>query len=250
MAGLLQGKVAIITGAGRGIGKGCARVFVREGAKVVVVDISGAEKETAVELGDAVLPVHADVSQEDQVAAMVEAAVQAFGRLDILVNNAAAVTGRTANAGYLNPEDYEKQTAVTLRGAFLCMQAAIPIMLSSGGGSIVNVSSVGSLNVEDRAPAMYMAAKAAVNTLTKAVAVEYGRQGIRANVLAPGFTYTELNRAIPKEVLKDMVKKSALGRPGEVEEQAEVAAFLASDRASFVTGTTIPVDGGWSARLA
>jgi NAD(P)-dependent dehydrogenase (short-subunit alcohol dehydrogenase family) len=250
MAGLLEGKVAVITGAGRGIGKACAGVFVREGARVAAVDISGAEKETAVELGEAVVPVHTDVSQEDQVAVMVETVVDSFGRLDVLVNNAAAVTGRRVDAAYLNPEDYDQQTAVTLGGVFLCMQAAIPVMLRSGGGSIINVSSVGSLNVEDRAPAMYMAAKSAVNTLTKAVAVEYGRQGIRANVLAPGFTYTELNQAIPQKTLEDMVKKSALGRPGKAEEQAEVAAFLASDRASFVTGTIIPVDGGWSARLA
>src|SRR5262249_11071370 len=118
MAGLLEGKVAVITGAGRGIGRACARVFVREGARVAAVDISGAEKETAVELGEAVVPVHADVSQEDQVAAMVETVVETFGRLDVLVNNAAAVTGRTANAGYLNAEDYDQQIAVTLHGVF------------------------------------------------------------------------------------------------------------------------------------
>jgi NAD(P)-dependent dehydrogenase (short-subunit alcohol dehydrogenase family) len=182
---------------------------------------------------------------------MVAAAVEAFGRIDVLVNNAATVAGRTPGASYLSPEDYDKHTSVTLRGVLLCMHHTIPVMLDNGGGSIVNVSTVGSLNVEDRAPAMYMAAKSGVNTLTKAVAVEYGRQGIRANVVAPGFSYTEINRQhAPADVLDYMAHKAALGRGAEPREQAEVVVFLASHRASFVTGVVLPVDGGWSARLA
>ena len=114
----------------------------------------------------------------------------------------------------------------------------------------MNVSSVSALNVESRSPVMYMGAKAGIHAITKAVAVEYGRQGIRANVIAPGFTLSEKNReGIPPEVLEDMSGKAALGRAGEPREQAEVAAFLASDRSSFVSGTVLPVDGGWSARL-
>jgi NAD(P)-dependent dehydrogenase (short-subunit alcohol dehydrogenase family) len=139
---------------------------------------------------------------------------------------------------------------VNLKGVLLCMKHAIPAMLKTGGGAIVNVSSVSAINVEGRSPVMYMGAKAGVHAITKAVAVEYGRQGIRANVIAPGFTLSEKNReGVPAEILRDMSGKSALGRAGEPIEQAEVAAFLASDRASFVTGTIIPVDGGWSARL-
>jgi NAD(P)-dependent dehydrogenase (short-subunit alcohol dehydrogenase family) len=123
-------------------------------------------------------------------------------------------------------------------------------MLHTGGGSIVNFSSVGALNVEVRAPIAYAAAKAGVHALTKAIAVEYGPQGVRANVIAPGFTLTELTRQASPEILRLMSEKAVLRRAALPEEQAEVAAFLASDRASFITAAVIPVDGGWSARLA
>lgn len=246
--GILDSKVAVVTGAGRGIGKACVAVFAREGAKVLAADISGAEKDTAAEIGSAVVPCHTDVSQEDEVAAMIDAALHAFGRLDAIVNVAGTVAARSAE--YLSLEEYEVQTPVNLKGVLLCMKSAIPAMLQTGGGSIVNVSSVGAINVQERAPVMYMGAKAAVHAITKAVAVEYGPRGIRANAIAPGFTLTEINQRTPPDVLRELCEKAALGRGGEAREQAEVAAFLASDLASFVTGAIIPVDGGWSARLA
>jgi len=184
MMGLLDGKVAVITGAARGIGKACAQVFVREGARVLAVDISGQEKDIAAELGPAVIPVRADVSQEHEVAAMIQTAAKAFGRVDVLVNVAGTPAGRSLE--YLSLEEYEIQTAVNLKGVLLCMKHAIRAMLQTGSGSIVNVSSVAAINAEERAPVMYMGAKAGVHAITKAVAVEYGRRGIRANVLAPG----------------------------------------------------------------
>jgi NAD(P)-dependent dehydrogenase (short-subunit alcohol dehydrogenase family) len=246
--GILEGKVAVITGAGQGIGRASAEVFAREGARVLAVDISGAEDDTAVELGEAVMPFHADVSEENEIVAMFGRAIDAFGRVDALMNVAAVHGGRRGE--FLSLDEYDAMTPLNLRGLLLGMKYGIEAMLSTGGGAIVNVSSAGSLNVEDRVAAMYMSTKAAMNALTKAVAVEYGPQGIRANVIAPGFTLTETTRQAPADVLRTLGGKAALGRAGEAREQAEVAAFLASDRASFVTGVIIPVDGGWTARLA
>jgi NAD(P)-dependent dehydrogenase (short-subunit alcohol dehydrogenase family) len=244
----LDGKVAVITGAGRGIGKACARVFAQQGAKVLAVDFSGAEESTAAEIGPDVVPFHADVSKEDEVEATFTAALQTFGKVDAVLNVAGTLAGRVP--GEVTLEEYERMTAVNFRGVLLCCKHGIRAMLQNGGGAIVNFTSVGALNCEDRAPVTYAAAKVGVHSITKAFAVQYAAQGIRANVIAPGFAYTEIMEAMDPEVLREMSAKSAMGRPGRPEEQATVAAFLASDRASFVTGTIIPVDGGWSARLA
>jgi NAD(P)-dependent dehydrogenase (short-subunit alcohol dehydrogenase family) len=245
---MLAGKVAVITGAGRGIGKACAKLFAREGAKVLAVDFSGAEKETAAEIGDAIVPFHADVSKEDEVEAAFAAALKTFGKVDSVLNVAGTLAGRVP--GEVTLEEYERMTAVNLKAVILCCKHGIRAMLQNGGGSIVNFTSVGALNCEDRAPVTYAAAKVGVHSITKAFAIQYAAKGIRANVVAPGFAYTEIMEGMDPDVLREMSAKSAMGRPGRPEEQATVAAFLASDRASFVTGTIIPVDGGWSARLA
>ena len=246
--GDLEGKVAVITGAGSGIARATTEVFVREGARVLAIDISGNEKRVAEELGEAVVPVHCDVTQEAQVEAMVAEAVERFGRLDALLNIAGTQGGREQLEVTL--EEYELMTAVNLRGVLLCMQYGIRAMLASGGGAIVNVTSVGGLNAEAQAPPTYSAAKAGVHALTKSAALDYGRQGIRANVIAPGFTFTEMMQGMTGDMLAGMHDKTALGRHAEPAEIAEVAAFLCSDRASFITGAVLPVDGGWSARLA
>ena len=221
-------------------------MFVREGATVVAVDISGAEKDTAAEVGTNVLPVHCDVSNDDEVAALFATVRTEFGRVDAVLNVAGTHGIRPPDV--LTVDEFEAMTAVNLRGVLLVTQHAVPLMLAGGGGAFVNVSSISSVNVESHTSFMYAAAKAGVNALTKAVAVEYGPQGIRANVIAPGFTFTEfLGDETP--VLREMASKAALRRAGTPLELAEVAAFLASDRASFVTGVVLPVDGGWSARL-
>lgn len=246
--GLLNGKVAVITGAGAGIGKETVKVFVREGAKVLAADYSGAEESLVAEFGSSVVPFHADVTNEDQVEEMFARAVEVFGRVDALVNVAGTPGGR--RAGEVTLEEYEQLTAVNLRGVLLCNKHAVRTMVRTGGGSIVNISSVASLNANTRNSMVYGAAKAGVNSITKAVAVQHGPEGIRANVIAPGFTLSTKNLAVPSDVIRELSAKAALGRAGQPEEQAEVAAFLASDRASFISGVIIPVDGGWSARLA
>jgi NAD(P)-dependent dehydrogenase (short-subunit alcohol dehydrogenase family) len=245
--GLLDGKVAVITGAGSGMAKASTKVFVREGAKVVAADFSGAEKDTAAEIGDGVLPVHCDVTKEADVEAMIRAAVEEFGRLDAVLNVAGIAEGVMITD--VTMEHYDRSLDVDLRGVLLGMKHGIRAMLEAGnGGAIINWSSVGGLNASF-ATSVYNAAKAGVIAVTKAGAVEYGRQGIRVNAICPGFIHTEIMGADGPHV-PVMVKKAALGRGGQPHEVAEVAAFLASDRASFVSGAIIPVDGGWSAKLA
>lgn len=247
--GLLEGKVAVITGAGSGMAKASTKVFVREGAKVVAADISGAEKDTANEVGENVLPVHCDVTKEADVEAMVRAAVEEFGGVDAVLN-VAGIGGPESIHDFSN-DDYDKTMNVNLRGVLLGMKHGIRAMLESGeDGAIVNWSSIGGLNASTFGTATYSASKAGVIAVTKAAAVEYGPRGIRANAICPGFILSEIMGAAGREHFPEMFEKAALGRAGEPPEVAEVAAFLASDRASFVSGAIIPVDGGWAAQLA
>jgi NAD(P)-dependent dehydrogenase (short-subunit alcohol dehydrogenase family) len=241
--GELDGKVAVITGAGSGMAKASVKVFVREGARVVAADISGAEKDTAAEVGEAVLPVHCDVTNEEDVEAMMRAAIDEFGRLDAVLNVAGIADG--AMLADTTTAQYDRMMDIDMRGVFLGMQHGIRTMLAAGnGGVIVNWASIGGLNASP-GTSVYSAAKAGVIALTKAGAVEYGGTGIRVNCVCPGFIKTEIMGA-GLDQYPGAAKKTPLRRLGQAHEVAEVAAFLVSDRASFVNGAVIPVDGGRS----
>jgi NAD(P)-dependent dehydrogenase (short-subunit alcohol dehydrogenase family) len=246
--GELDGKVAVITGAGSGMAKAAAEVFVREGAKVLAADISGAEKDTAAELGESVVPFHVDVTTEADVEAMFAAALDAFGRVDAVLNVAGIASAGAVHE--ITLEDYERIMAVDLRGVMLGTKHGIKAMLPTGGGVILNWSSIGGMNGSRMPTSVYSMAKAGVIALTKAAAVEYGDQGIRANAICPGFIETPMSGGKgAAERFPALVGGSALKRGGQPEEVAEVASFLASDRASYVTGAIIPIDGGVTACL-
>ena len=248
--GILDGKIALITGAGSGMARATSHVFVREGAKVFGVDITGREKETADELGDAFVPFNADVSDEEQVEAMFAAALEAYGRIDAVLN-VAGVGGVPRGLADVLPEDYERVMSINLNGVFFGTKHAVRNMLPTGGGVIINWSSTAGLNAALRPVAVYSTAKAGVIAVTKAAAVEYGPQGIRANALCPGLIVTEMSGG-PQAIERhpELVEAAPLKRAGQPEEVGELACFLASDRASFISGAIIPIDGGSSAVLA
>jgi len=246
--GELDSKVAVITGAGSGMARAAAAVFVREGAKVLAADVSGAEKDTAAELGDAVVAFHADVSAEADVGAMFAAAVDAFGRVDAVLN--VAGIGSAGAIAEIDLDEYERIMAVDLKGVMLGTKHGIRTMLATGGGVVLNWSSIGGMNGSRMPTSVYSMAKAGVIALTKATAVEYGEQGIRANAICPGFIETPMSggKGAAKK-FPALVGGSALKRAGQPEEVAELASFLASDRAAYITGAIIPIDGGSTACL-
>jgi len=245
MSGRLQGKVAVITGAGSGMGAAFARQYVAEGAKVIAADVSGNEVKVAKELGAACIPVHADVSKTADVQAMLNTAVSKFGRLDILCNNA-GIDGAQALTGEYKEEDYDLIWSINGRGVFLGMRYAIPLMLKSGGGSIVNTASMASVVAFPQMVA-YCAAKGAVLMMTKTTAVEYAAKGIRVNAICPGVIRTAITAHLPKEYIDAVAKATPMARIAEASEVAQLAVFLGSDESSFITGTSVLIDGGYTA---
>ena len=249
----LDGKVAVITGAGSGIGRVAASLFAAEGARVVVADVNADHVAEAVEeiasVGGAATAVTVDVSDEDQVAAMVAAAVTTYGGLHVLFNNAGIFPDDDGGVLDTPPETWRRVMEVNLLGVWLGCRAAVPAMLDSGGGSIVNVASFVALMGAATAQIAYTASKGGVLSMTRELAVEYARRGIRANSICPGPIETPLLA----ELLSDPERRQRrlvhipigrFGRPGEI---AKAALFLASDDASFVTGSSLVVDGGITA---
>lgn len=249
---MLKNKVSLVTGAASGIGRAIALVYAREGAKVVVSDVDADGGEETVRLvraaGGEAFFVRADVSSSDDCRLLVDRAVKAWGRLDIACNNAGIAGLLTPTADYPD-EEWDRVIAVNLTGVFFGMKHQIAQMVRQGGGSIVNIASILGQVAFANAPA-YTAAKHGVVGLTRACALEYGAQGVRVNAIGPAFIHTPMIAAIEGDstTLASVVQMHAIGRLGQPEEVAELAAWLSSDRASFVTGSYHAVDGGYLAR--
>lgn len=240
----LANKVAIITGATQGIGLACAQRLVSEGARVMMVDIKPEGADAAAIIGDAARFFAADVSQKADVDAMLAATLQQFGQVDILINNA----GVTHAADFLDlaEEDFDRVLRINLKSMFLCGQAVAREMVKRQAGCIINMSSVNSeLAIPNQVP--YVVSKGGVNQLTKVMALNLAPHGIRVNGIGPGTILTELaKKAVmaSAEARRTILSRTPLGRCGEPEEVASIAAFLASDDASYMTGQTMYVDGG------
>lgn len=241
----LKDKVALVTGGGQGIGKLTAMTFAREGARVVIADINMAAAQAAaaeIEQADGqAKAVFLDVSRTDSVEAAFQSLVNWAGGIDILVNNAGIT--RDSRMQKMSEEQFDSVIAVNLKGVWLCAKAAAPSMISRGGGSIINATSVVGLH-GNFGQTNYVAAKAGVIGMTKTWARELGPNGIRVNAIAPGFTATEMIATVPEKVLESVRERTPLRRLGLPQDIANAYLFLASDESSFVTGVTLSVDGG------
>ena len=242
MTGRLDGKAAIVTGAGSGIGLAIARLFTAEGASVVVADVSGREAAVADEIGPPAFPFHFDVADEIQAEALVDAAVERFGRVDVVCNNA-GLGGELASVHETRLEMIDEILRINLRGSFIVMQRSIAQMLRNGGGAIVNTASIASFQ-STPGHSIYSASKGGVMAMTRAAAVEYGDRNIRVNALCPGPIETPMIASAPEPLLASLKARIPMGRFGTPEEMARVALFLASEDASFITGQGIIADGG------
>ncbi|MEM9650686.1 MAG: glucose 1-dehydrogenase [Actinomycetota bacterium] len=251
MTGLLENKIAIVTGAASGIGAASARRFAAEGAAVVAADVRGARADevarSIVDNGGHAIGVEANVADADAVAAMVDTAVRELGGLDVLFNNAGTL--RPGTAVELDVADWDLVMAVNVRSVFLGAKYAVPVMVERGGGSIVNTASISGLH-GDGGSVVYAASKAAVINLTRALSTDHAAQGVRVNAVCPGTIETPPVQRMLQDptVLQTNLDAHAMGRIGHPDEIASAAAWLVSDQASFVTGEALVVDGGLRAQ--
>jgi NAD(P)-dependent dehydrogenase (short-subunit alcohol dehydrogenase family) len=254
MAGMLEGKTALISGGARGIGRAAAVLFAKEGARVAVADFNEDGAKETVSLingaGGQAIAVKVEVSNAADVNAMVKRAVDAFGRLDCAFNNA-GISGYNVNAGGLKTaewpeESFDRMIAVNLKGVWLAMRAEIEVMLAQGAGAIVNTASIAGL-IGLPTSSAYVAAKHGVVGLTKTAAIEYATQNIRVNSVCPGYIETDMTREVMVRRGEDILRSTAARRMGTAQEIAEMVCWLCSDRASYVTGANYNVDGGYVA---
>ncbi len=240
----LENKVAIITGAGSGIGKETALLFAKEGAKVVVAEMNEkAGKETVEEInknGEGFF-VKLDVSNREQAKQMVKTTLEKYGKIDVLINNAGIV--QDAFLSKMTEEQWDKVINVNLKGVFNCSQAVVEVMMIQGNGVIINTSSIVGLN-GNVGQVNYAATKAGLIGMTKTLAKELGKKGIRVNAVAPGFIATPMTSNVPEKILEMMKEKTPLRRLGEAKDVAYAYLYLASDEANFVNGAVLCVDGG------
>jgi NAD(P)-dependent dehydrogenase (short-subunit alcohol dehydrogenase family) len=252
MAGMTEGKIALVTGGGSGIGRAAARIFAREGAKVMVsdVNVSGGEETVALiqEAGGDAAFTACDVSREAAVEALVARTVERYGRVDCAFNNA-GIRGELMRIAKLTVEDFDRLYSVNQKGVWLCMKHEIRQMMDQGGGAIVNnASTAGLVGVESLSG--YAASKHAVVGMTRTVALEYATRDIRVNAVCPGAVMTPMLDGVIKEhpkIEQTLIDYEPMRRLGRPEEIGEVAVWLCSDRASFVTGQAVAVDGGLTA---
>ena len=238
----LKDKVAVVTGAARGIGRSIAERFLQEGAAVVIADVAAeAAERTAGELGERAVGVGADVTDAEQVAALVAKTTERFGRIDILVNNAGIT--RDTLLMRMDDRDWQQVLDINLRGAFLVTKAVARGMMKQRYGRIVNISSVVGL-MGNAGQANYAASKAGLIGLTKSVARELAPRNITVNAVAPGFIETEMTAALPPEAREAFLQQVAIKRPGTPDDVAAAVLFLASDEAAYITGQVLVVDGG------